>query len=77
MHLYAADMISREDAGSLIGTDMAHEPPLDLYAPITPSSISSTCWMSTFRRDRTREGRLPSARLISSSGWPASHRRIA
>lgn len=32
--LYAVDMISREDAGSLIGTDMAYEPPLDPYAPI-------------------------------------------
>jgi len=31
--LFAAGMISREDSGPLIGTDMAYEPPLDPYAP--------------------------------------------
>lgn len=32
--LFAAGMISREDSGPLIGTDMAYEPPLDPYAPM-------------------------------------------
>lgn len=32
--VFAAGMISREDSGPLIGTDMAYEPPLDPYSPI-------------------------------------------